>query len=115
LSRERKPDAIVASNTPIAVGALLACHELGIVVPDDLRIATLGDSPWAQVVRPSLTSIPDTLPEFGQAAVQFLLDRILGRYDGPPRVETFPAQLLVRGSTAAKAPTEARAALPIVH
>lgn len=95
-----RPSAVVTANTPILTGALLACQELGIAIPGDLSVATLGDASWTQVLSPPITSIPDASPEFGRLAARFLLDRILGTYTGPPRRKTFPAELIVRRSTA---------------
>jgi LacI family transcriptional regulator len=99
LASHNRPSALVALNSPIAVGALLACQELGLAVPRDLSIAVLNDVPWAQVSEPRLTAVPNSWPEFGRVAARFLLDRMLGRYAGEPRLETFPADLVVRGST----------------
>ena len=95
-----RPSAVVAGNLPIMIGALLACQELGISIPGDLAFATLGDAAVTQVTSPPITAIPDTLPEFGRLAAQFLLERILGTYAGPPRLQMFPGELRIRRSTA---------------
>ena len=86
-------------NTPLAVGALLACRELGVCVPDDVSLAVLDDVPSNAVSDPPLTAIPNAWSEFGVIAGQFLLDRIRG-YTGAPRMHVFRAQLVVRSSTA---------------
>lgn len=96
----QRPSAVIAANTPLMIGALLACHELGISIPEDLAFATLGDTPVTQVTSPPITAIPDASPEFGRLAAQFLLERILGTYTGPPRLQRLPAELMVRRSTA---------------
>jgi LacI family transcriptional regulator len=99
LASATRPTAVVATNLPVAIGTLLACQELGLKIPEDLSIATLGNAGWAQLVAPPLTAIPDALPEWGALAARFLLERIQGTYAGPPRLDVRPADLIVRGST----------------
>jgi len=93
------PSALVALNTPLAVGSLLACRDLGRRVPEDVSLAVLDDVPSNQIASPPLTAIPNAWPEFGKIAGQFLIDRIRG-YSGAPRVHVFRARLVQRGSTA---------------
>jgi LacI family transcriptional regulator len=95
-----RPSALVALNTPLAVGALLACRHLGLQVPHDVSLAVLDDVLWNQIAAPSLTAIPNAWSDFGRVAGEFLLDRIAGRYSGAPRVSVFPASLIPRESTA---------------
>jgi LacI family transcriptional regulator len=99
LAAREAPTALVAMNTPLAVGTLLSCRELGVRVPDDISLAVLDDVPSNEISSPPLTAIPNAWPEFGRVAGQFLLDRIRGN-TGPPRVHVFPARLVQRGSTA---------------
>jgi LacI family transcriptional regulator len=99
LEGKDRPSAIVAGNMPLVLGALLACQELSVAIPRDLSLATLGDAYWTRLTAPPITAIPDALPEWGRLAGRFLLERILGQYDGPPRTELFLPELIVRGST----------------
>jgi LacI family transcriptional regulator, galactose operon repressor len=99
LTAPDRPSALVALNTPLAVGALLACRELGLHVPRDVSLAVLDDVLWNQIAAPPLTAIPNAWSDFGRVAGDFLLDRIAGRYVGEPRVKIFPAGLIEREST----------------
>jgi LacI family transcriptional regulator len=94
-----RPTAIVTGNSPLAGGALLACQELGLAIPEQVSLATLGDGVWMQVAAPPLTAVQDAAPEFGTTAAHFLLDRLAGTLTGPPRLMTVPATLVVRRST----------------
>lgn len=114
LASDPPPTALVTLNLPVAIGSLLACQELGLEIPNDLSVATLGNTGWAQLLSPPLTAIPDALPEWGRLAAQFLLDRIQGKYDGPPRLERFYSSLIVRGSTGWAREPEPRSA-PDTH
>ncbi len=93
------PSALVTGNSPLAGGALLACQELGLAIPAQVSLATLGDGVWMQVAAPPLTAVQDAAPEFGTAAAHLLLDRMAGTRTGPARVITMPAMLVVRRST----------------
>jgi DNA-binding LacI/PurR family transcriptional regulator len=99
LADRYQPSALLALNTPLAVGALLACRDLGLRVPHDVSVAVLDDVPSNAITDPPLTAIPNAWPEFGSLAGQFLLDRIRG-YAGAPRVHIFRARLVTRRSTA---------------
>jgi LacI family transcriptional regulator len=99
MAQRYQPSALVTLNTPLAVGALLACRDLGLRVPHDVSVALLDDVPSNAITDPPLTAIPNAWPEFGTVAGQFLLDRIRG-YTGAPRVHVFRARLVTRRSTA---------------
>jgi LacI family transcriptional regulator len=99
LTAADRPSALVALNTPLAVGALLACRDLGLDVPRDVSLAVLDDVLWNEIAAPSLTAIPNAWSDFGRVAGDFLLDRIAGRCSGEPRVKVFPASLIHREST----------------
>jgi LacI family transcriptional regulator len=94
-----RPTALVTMNLPLALGALLACQDLGLAVPRDISLVTMGDAWWTQIAAPPVTAVADALPEWGRLAAGFLLERIQGGYNGPPRHEVFPPRLVVRGST----------------
>jgi LacI family transcriptional regulator len=100
LSQADPPTALVAVNTPLSVGALLACRDLHKQVPHDVSIAVLDDVPSNAIADPPLTAIPNAWSEFGTVAGQFLLERMRG-YAGAPRMHVFRARLERRGSTAA--------------
>jgi LacI family transcriptional regulator len=86
-------------NLPLALGALLACQDLGLAIPGDISLVTMGDAWWTRIAAPPITAVADALPEWGRLAARFLLERIQGDYAGPPRHEVFPPRLIVRDST----------------
>ncbi|MBD0318447.1 MAG: LacI family DNA-binding transcriptional regulator [Thermoleophilia bacterium] len=99
---ERPPGltALFTSTLSQAVGAYDALWRLGLDVPADVSLVAHDDMPLAQYLRPPLTAVRAPLAELGAAAVDALVDQVLG---GGPRsivIETEP-QLVVRGSTAA--------------
>jgi LacI family transcriptional regulator len=100
------PTALITLNSPLAAGALLACQELGIDIPSQLSLATMGDGVWARVAAPPITTVQDASPDLGRVAAEFLIQRIAGEFVGPPRMVTIPVEATVRGSTG---PAPARA------
>jgi LacI family transcriptional regulator len=99
LERKDRPTALVAMNMPLALGALFACQELGLNVPRDLSLVTLGDAWWTRITSPPVTAVADALPGWGKLAARYLLERIEGDYTGAPRRDIFPPRLVIRGST----------------
>ncbi|HML22893.1 MAG TPA: LacI family DNA-binding transcriptional regulator [Aggregatilinea sp.] len=72
-------DGIVCFNDLVAAGAMRACHELGVRVPDDIAITGCDDIQFATLVQPSLTTLQTPKEEIGTLAVNMLLERIGGQ------------------------------------
>jgi LacI family transcriptional regulator len=89
--------ALFCYNDLVAIGALLACAELGRRVPDDLAIVGFDDIPMAALVTPALTTCRVPRHELGEQATQLLLDRIDGCSDDCKEIVLWP-QLVVRAS-----------------
>ncbi|MGH3500119.1 MAG: LacI family DNA-binding transcriptional regulator, partial [Nocardioidaceae bacterium] len=94
------PDGLLCANDQLAIGALEACLDRGVEVPQQLAIAGMDDTREARLCRPTLTSVDLRFADRGRIAGQMLLDRIQGRYDGPPRRVEVPTRLVPRDSTA---------------
>ena len=82
-----------------AVGALHEAAQLRLRVPEDLSLVTYDDMPLADYLRPPLTTIRMPLSELGAAAVDALVEQLLG---GEPRDVVVPGEpeVVVRSSTA---------------
>ena len=97
---ERAPHltALYTSTLSQAVGVYHAAWELGLEVPRDLSLVGYDDMPLAEYLRPPLTTVRTPLGELGAAAVDALVDQLLG---GDPRnvvVDAGP-EVVVRAST----------------
>ena len=68
--------ALLCYNDLVAVGALQACAELHLAVPEQLAIVGFDDIPLAALVTPSLTTCRAPRYELGCAAMRLLLERI---------------------------------------
>ena len=72
-------DAVFFTSDVFAVGAILACRELGIDVPGELGIAGFHDLEIGRVVSPTLTTVQVPALEMGRKAGQMILTRLSGK------------------------------------
>jgi len=98
LALAEPPDAIFCASDRMAVGAMLACEEAGLRVPDDVAIVGFDDEYFASLCSPSLTTIRQDRIGLGTAAVEAVL-RMLDQPEAPPPTIVFPVELVVREST----------------
>ena len=90
LRRKIEFSALFAGNDLMAVGAIYALNEAGLLVPEDVAVVGYDDRPIAAIFRPSITTV--TLPcyEMGQAAATMLLERMAG-------LDNIDAEVQIRG------------------
>jgi LacI family fructose operon transcriptional repressor len=94
------PDAVIASNGLLLMGAYRAARTRQLRMPDDLALAGFDNESWTDLVEPGLTVIEQPVAAMGQAAMAMLLERI----DAPARAQrrvVLAGRCVVRGSTAA--------------
>ncbi|HSE81399.1 MAG TPA: LacI family DNA-binding transcriptional regulator [Gaiellaceae bacterium] len=98
LGRAPHLTALYTSTLSQAVGVYHAAWELGLEVPRDLSLVGYDDMPLAEYLRPPLTTVRTPLAELGAAAVDALVDQLLG---GDPRNVVVDAEpeVVVRSST----------------
>jgi LacI family transcriptional regulator len=89
--------ALFCFNDLVAVGALQACAEMGLVVPQDLAVTGYDDIPLAALVTPSLTTCRTPRYDLGAEAVHLLLNQIRGATKKNEDVVLQP-QLIIRAS-----------------
>ncbi|MCZ0973275.1 substrate-binding domain-containing protein [Streptomyces albulus] len=89
------PDAVLATDNLMALGAMDELRARGLRVPDDVALVVYDDVPWFAHTDPPLTAIAQPTRDLGRAAVQTLLARIEGR---PAPDVLLPAHLVPRRS-----------------
>ena len=72
-------DAMVCVNDMTAIGVLSAFNELGIKVPDDVKLTGFDDAIVASLSEPTLTTINQNIYAQGQAAADVALAVVQGR------------------------------------
>jgi LacI family transcriptional regulator len=98
LARQPRPTAVHLANDVQAIGALQACRDLGLRVPEDMSIVGFDDHPAARYTWPQLTTIRVPAAEMGRRAATALLASLA---DGIAISSVvLPLDLVVRGSTA---------------
>lgn len=70
------PQGIFAFNDPLAIGAIKALKEVGIKIPEEVRVMGFSESQAALVVEPQLSSVAQPLEEIGRTAARLLLEKI---------------------------------------
>ncbi|KAD4059896.1 substrate-binding domain-containing protein [Arthrobacter yangruifuii] len=108
LHEDRRPDAIVAANDLIGIGALRAAEDLGLAIPEDLTVTGVDNTELADVIRPGLTSVDLGARERGRLAAELLLARIT-EPERAVHTAAVPPALVVRGSSRAHTSNPAHA------
>jgi LacI family transcriptional regulator len=96
LSRRLDVSAVFVLNDAMAVGALSACRDAGVRVPEDLSIAGFDDIPIVRDLHPPLTTVHLPLSRMGAEAMALTLAAPTGRR----RTRRVDGEVMIRASTA---------------
>ena len=100
------PDAIFATNDPVAMGAMQAIRDKGLKIPND--IAVIGFSNWlfTSMMDPPLSSVDQPGFAMGQEATKLLIRQIEAKskdgIDPQPETKVLKTKLIVRKSSSKK-------------
>jgi len=97
LVRRNRPTAVLATNDVMAVGAMLACRNAGVRIPEDISITGIDNTDLGATQVPGLTSVRTPIVEIGSAAAEQLIARLEGKAFVANQVMAF--EVVVRGST----------------
>jgi len=100
------PTAIFTAGDLIALGALEACRENNIRIPDDISLVTFDDPVFTSYLSPALTAIEQPITKMTEMAVAMLYRRMKNPGDERRKVLLEP-KLNVRNSVARLAPLAA--------
>lgn len=95
-----RPTAVVCGNDLIALGALGACRDAGVRVPEDLSLIGIDNIEASATTYPPLTTVGKDKRRLGQRAAELLIDRIEGKLPPDPIRETLATTLIERSSVA---------------
>ncbi|TYB50631.1 LacI family transcriptional regulator [Nonomuraea sp. PA05] len=98
LSSAARPDAVFVASNLMAVGALRCLADRGVEVPGQVGLVGFDEIPWADLVRPSLTTVAQPTYELGRMAARLLADRIAAPAARPATV-VLPTELRPRRSS----------------
>jgi DNA-binding LacI/PurR family transcriptional regulator len=95
-----RPDAILCTNGPTALGALRGLRARGLKTPDDIGFVTFDELTVDDLFSPAITAIVQPAYEIGSRAADILLDRIENRASGVAVCTLrLPATLKIRESS----------------
>ncbi|HWZ58627.1 MAG TPA: LacI family DNA-binding transcriptional regulator [Gemmatimonadaceae bacterium] len=97
-----RPNAVFAANDAMAIGALSAFRELGLLVPVDIAVGGFDDVPMSRYMSPPLTSVHVAISELGVQAMTTLLDAVRDQNQHVRRRIVLSATLRVRDSCGAR-------------
>ncbi|MGE0489789.1 MAG: LacI family DNA-binding transcriptional regulator [Vulcanimicrobiota bacterium] len=90
--------ALICFNDTVAIGAMKACAEAGVKVPEELSVVGFDDIEMASYVRPALTTFSQPRYEMGRAATEMMMALLAGK--SPPAPARFLGKLVERESVA---------------
>jgi LacI family fructose operon transcriptional repressor len=93
------PDAVIATNGLLLLGAVHAVQAAGLRTPQDIAVAGFDDNAWTALPQIDVTVIGQPTYDIGATAMEMLLARIADPTRRPRRV-VLEGELIVRGSTA---------------
>ncbi len=92
-----RADAVIASSDRAAFGVITALHQVGLYVPEDVKLISFDNSPYTMMASPAVTALDRKPQLLAEEACRCLLDQMAGR---PARRETIiPVSLIRRDST----------------
>lgn len=100
LQSPNRPDGLIASVEKIVTPVYLACHELKINIPNDIKVIAFATLDTAPILNPSLTTITQPAFEIGKAAATLLFKGIeKSTFDLRKERVVIPSVLIEREST----------------
>ncbi len=105
LERPDRPTALFSCSSIGALGAMKACGEMGLRVPEDVSLIGFDEFPYASLLATPLTTIAQQTGALGESASQMLLDWLdSGK---PPAITSrvFDTELHPRASVATRNPS----------
>jgi DNA-binding LacI/PurR family transcriptional regulator len=96
---DQQPTAVFCDDDIVAAGLYLAARERGLRIPRDLSVIGFDDMDFARVLEPPLTTVALDAELLGATAFELFEAQVSGRRKRATTI--LPAELVVRGSTAA--------------
>lgn len=100
LAAPQRPDGIIASVEKLTTPVYLACQELQLRIPQEVKVLSFSNLQTAPLLNPALTTVTQPAFDMGKAAANLLL-KCLQKKNSRLGAETqvIPSTLIVRQST----------------
>lgn len=101
IDREDLPDSLICMNDDTALGALAACADRRVSVPEDVRISGYDDTPAGQFGMVPLTSVRKPLDDLTKSAAKVILQTIQNPKKSKAHTPVLlPCEIVIRRSSA---------------
>ncbi len=99
LKKQKNLDAVIFATNYLGIYGLLSTKEIGLRIPEDLKILCFDDHDVFELHQPSITVVQQPIQEIAKTALELLLKQ-LGHLKTPKKSQfLLPPKLVVRSST----------------
>jgi LacI family transcriptional regulator len=99
LQLKPRPDGVFCCNDPIAMGALRAILDAGLLIPKDIAVVGCGNVHYDDLLKVPLTSIDQDSNGLGTSAAKLALSIIKQKSKSTPKNVLLESKLVVRASS----------------
>jgi LacI family transcriptional regulator len=99
LQLKPRPDGVFCCNDPIAMGALRAILDAGLLIPKDIAVVGCGNMHYDDLLKVPLTSIDQDSNGLGTSAAKLALSIIKQKSKSTPKNVLLESKLVVRASS----------------
>jgi LacI family transcriptional regulator len=96
--KKGKPDAVMAINDIMALGARRAITERGYAIPEEISVAGYDDVFFSSIPEVPMTTVRQDIRQIGRLTVELLFKQILGKTPSA-KVHWVRPKLIIRKST----------------
>lgn len=79
LSSQSRPSAVVTANNFMTTGFLLAAHDMGLSIPDQISLIGFDDMDWYKLTNPPITTIAQPINRIGKEVSRLLLSHMANK------------------------------------
>lgn len=96
--KDNQPDGFVITVEHLATSAYLACKELEITIPDEIKVICFTNQPTASILQPPLSTVQQPAYEMGKQAAELLFQQLNGKQMNEQHL-VLPSVLMIRTSS----------------
>jgi len=101
LQQKHRPDAVICGVDKLTLPVYLACNNLGLHIPQDVKVISFSNNPSGIILNPSLSAIVQPAYEMGKVAATALFKSLLKKkHNLEQESEVLPSVLMERASSA---------------
>ena len=93
------PDAFLAASDRLAISCLSTLKKRNIAIPETVSLIGFTNTPVADLLAPSLSTVEQPAREIGQRAAAQLIDLIEGKHAPKTGTVSIPTRLVIRDSS----------------